>query len=171
MDQPSFDLPQVANVRRGRGRPPGARNVRSVDLARYVEAMFGGMTPGQQSAQLALVAPKDMKSAFKRAQDLRIAHPPADPFLCAMVVKATELALALGIDRATAWAFMQKERSDLLPYIHQKQPAAPAAERAGEGGAVFLVPIEGDGGAPIEMIEHFDPDVIEVVPDRSYDDG
>ena len=86
MDQPSLPLVIEPKPRR-RGRPPGAANKRSIDLARYIEAQFGGMTPGQQAASLCLVTPADLKMAFKRAEDLRIVHPPSDRMACAMVVK------------------------------------------------------------------------------------
>lgn len=166
MTQPTLPLVDTPVLRR-RGRPPGARNKRSIDLARYVEAQFGGMTPGQQAAALCLVSPKDLRQAKAKAADLQGrgllgAHLPGDPMMLAMVVKAAELALAIGCDKRDAWLLLQKEREGLMPYVHQRQAQADT-KSAAQPATVFMVP-EGDGpaapllqllddDAPIEFVE------------------
>ncbi|WP_312145242.1 hypothetical protein [Brevundimonas sp.] len=111
-------LPGVAPAaRRGPGRPKGSTNKRSGDLQRYVEAQFNGLTPGQQSAQIALVTAKELRACN-------------GDLLSAMALKAKELARLLGCEAKEAWLLMQRERADLLPYIHQKR--APKAEEDGD---------------------------------------
>lgn len=152
--------------RRGRGRPKGAVNKRSVDLARYIEATYGGQTPGQQSAAVSMVAPKDLARAKAIAKELKITDTGLSPLLLAMVVKAAQLATALGINRAEAWVLMAKERIDLMAYIHQKQPQAEAGA-AKALPQVFMIPeaaprqaaigFDGEDNAAIEMVEDFQP--------------
>jgi hypothetical protein len=121
------------------GRPPGARSRRSLDLARYIEATFGGMTPGQQAAQLAMVTPQDLKNAKARALDLRMVETDLPPMMLAMAIKSRQLAKAIGCEPRDAWLLLQKERADLMPYVHQRQPAA--ADGKGKPPAtVFLIP-------------------------------
>lgn len=178
MTQPLLPLVESPPTRR-RGRPPGAKNRRSADLARYVEATYGGMTPGQQAAELALVRPADLKKAKALAAELGIVDVDLPPLMLAMVVKAKQLAKALGVDASTAWVLLQKERADLLPYIHQKQ--APMADKKGQPNAqVFLIP-EGeaqqgqlpdfsvDEDAPIEFAGEFGVADTPVVQPKSYD--
>jgi hypothetical protein len=130
MDARELTPSNQATAPRRRGRPPGAKSKRSLDLARFIEATFAGMTPGQQAARLAMVTPGEVAAATRRAAELQIVHPPRDKLTLAMVVKATELARALNCDRRDAWLLIQKEREGLMAYVHQKQPAAsekPAA--------------------------------------------
>lgn len=166
MDQPSLPL-QITPVSRRRGRPPGARNRRSLDLARYVEAQFGGMTPGQQAAALCLVTPKDLRNAKARARELQGlarlgAHMPADPMMLAMTVKAVELSMAIGCTTMEAWRLLQVERAELMPYVHQRQAQADT-KSAAQPATVFMVP-EGDASrAP--ALDLGDDDAIEFVDD------
>lgn len=154
MSQPFLPLVEGPQLRR-RGRPPGSRNRRSVDLARYVEATYGGMTPGQQAAELALVKPADLKKAKAAAQELGLVDFDLPPLMLAMAVKAAQLALALGCDRKEAWLLLAKERAELLPYIHQRR--APEAEGKTKAPAtVFLVP-EGEAGDQAQLAD-FSPD-------------
>jgi hypothetical protein len=146
MDQPPLTLLDQAIPRR-RGRPPGARNRRSIDLARYIEAVFAGSTPGQQAAQLAMVSAKELRTAPARARELGIVHPPRDPLMLAMVVKAEELARGLGCERKEAWLLLQKEREGLMAYVHSKQgPATPP--KPGEKTVAFVIPEGLEGPAP-----------------------
>lgn len=109
MDNPALPgLP--AAPRRGPGRPKGATNKRSGDLQRYVEAVYSGMTPGQQSAAIGLVTAAELKACN-------------GDLLAAMALKAKTLAQMLGCEGKEAWLLMQRERADLLPYIHQKRAA------------------------------------------------
>lgn len=148
MDQPPLPLAIAAPTRR-RGRPPGAKNKRSIDLARYVEATFGGMTPGQVSAELALVKPKDLARAKAMARELGIVDLELPPLMLAMVVKAKQLSRALGCTSTEAWILLQKERAELLGYIHQKLP--PKAEpKGGVMPTVFLIP-EGEAGDQAQL--------------------
>lgn len=147
-------LPGVAPApKRGPGRPKGSGNKRSGDLQRYVEAVYGGMTPGQQSAQIGLVTAKELREA-------------GGDLMAAMALKAQLLARMLGCEGKEAWLLMQRERADLLPYIHQKR--APKAEEAGGDQAthtIIGVPMEagtaaGDGealgewGTPPDMLDY-----------------
>ena len=145
-------LGPAAGEARRRGRPRGSVNKRSVDLARYIEAQYGGMTPGQQSAAVALVTAKELKAAKHN-------------LVKALAVKAAALAQELGCSKLEAWREMRAEREGLMPYVHQKRPQsveldakgmvqpvimlAPAAPRAIEGE---FVEIQGLNGAqPIEV--------------------
>lgn len=147
-------LPGVAPApKRGPGRPKGSSNKRSGDLQRYVEAVYGGMTPGQQSAQIGLVTAAELRA---QGGDL----------LAAMALKALTLAQLLGCEGKEAWLLMQRERADLLPYIHQKR--APKAEDADGDEATHTyvaVPIEdataagtgqvqGQWDTPPDMLEY-----------------
>lgn len=144
-----------------RGRPPGARNKRSVDLARYVEAQFGGMTPGQQAAALGLVTPKEVKRARAEAKELAIVDLGLADHVLAMVVKAHKLSGALGIERGDAWLLMMKEREGLMPYVHQRR--APAeAEKASDGPRVTAYVLE-DGPAPQLAAPGEDPDELSFI--------
>lgn len=151
------------------GRPPGARNRRSQDLGRYIEATFGGMTPGQQSAQLALVTPKDLRRAKADAKDLSIVDTGMDLLQLAMVVKATRLARALGCDRFDAYTMMAGERVKLMEYVHQKQPAAKPKD-AGQVPTVFLIPEGEASNTPLLQLDDGDEETIEILEDFSGDD-
>lgn len=109
-------LPGVAAApKRGPGRPKGSTNKRSGDLQKYVEAFYDGLTPGQQAAAVGLVTPKELRDA-------------GGDLVRAMAAKARLLAVELEITPAQAWVLMQKERADLLPYIHQKRAPKEEAE-------------------------------------------
>ncbi len=172
------------NSQRRRGRPPGAKSKRSLDLAKYVEATMGGQTPGQQSAQLCMVTAGELKRAKADAKELGIVDLGLPALTLAMVVKAVKLASALSrigdpVSPAMAWAMLTKERGDLMPYVHQKR--APAAEDKGADNrsTVFLVPDDGSPAMeqasigvtdePIDFIEDFNPADHEVKRDRSSD--
>lgn len=139
MDQLPLTLPIQATAQRRRGRPPGVKNKRSLDLGRYIEAMFGGSTPGQQSAQLCLVTPADLKRAKAEARELQVIDVDLAPLTLAMVVKAKKLARAIGCTSTEAWLLLAKERAELMAYVHQKQPQAAAAPK-GAAATVFMVP-------------------------------
>ena len=169
MTQGALDLVETPILRR-RGRPPGARSKRSLDLARYVEAQFGGMTPGQQTAALCLVTVKELKAAKGSMFE-------------AMVIKASELALALGCEKRDAWLLLQKEREGLMPYVHQRQAQAVDAKTAAKPATVFIVP-EGPEQAdavamlafaagedpPIEFVDDFRRTDLEVGHTKSDDE-
>lgn len=161
MTQLGLTLSEAPQPRR-RGRPPGAKNRRSIDLARYVEATYGGMTPGQQAAELAMVKPADLKKAKDLARELGVLDVGLSPFMLAMVVKAKQLAKAIGCETRDAWLLLQKERADLMPYIHQRQ--APMAESKAKAPAtVFLVP-EGEAGDQAQLADFsVDGDDVEFV--------
>ncbi|MGH6956246.1 MAG: hypothetical protein ACREEW_06225 [Caulobacteraceae bacterium] len=132
------------------GRPPGARNKRSLDLARFIEAVYGGMTPGQQSAAVSMVTPKEMKAA---RGDVTLA----------LATKAATLALLLGCTNLEAWVLLAKERMELIAYVHQKQPMAKESD-AKAPATVFLVP-EGDASAALAELPDADPEAFEIVED------
>ena len=79
----------------------------------------------------------------------------------AMAVKARQLASAIGCETKEAWLLLQRERAELMPYIHQKQ--AQAADGSGKTPAtVFLVP-EGEA-EPAGLADLTpDPDDIEFI--------
>lgn len=150
--------------KRRRGRPPGAKNRRSLDLAKYIEAQFGGMTPGQQSAAVALITPRDLKAA-------------GGSVLEAMAAKAERLAKALGCNKLDAWVLMAKERMELLAYVHQKQPTAEPL-KAGQLPTMFVVSerdiAQAHLGAPVDqddldLLEDFRTPGGEVGPAKSDD--
>lgn len=127
------------------GRPPGAPNKGSLQLGKYLEAQFGGMTPGQQSAEIAMVKPRDLKAARAMAKELMIIDLDLSPMMLAQVVKAEQLARALGCKRFEAWELLRREREALFKYVHQVLP--PAKDGNGVPPAtVFLVP-EGEAVA------------------------
>lgn len=171
MDQPALPLLIRPEVRR-RGRPPGAKSKRSLDLAKYVEAMFGGMTPGQQAAQLSMVTPKDLREARAAALELRMVEVDLPPMMLAMAVKARQLARAIGCETKEAWLLLQKERADLMPYIHQRQAqAAPPAKAGADQVTVYLIP-DGEAGDQAQLADFSaDPDDIEIIDDLAGPPG
>lgn len=149
-------LPGVAPAaKRGPGRPKGSTNKRQGDLLKFIEARYAGLTPGQQSAAVGLVS----------AQELREA---GGDVLMAMAAKARVLAMELDCPPAAAWALMQKERADLLPYVHQKR--APKAEDDGGEKPTHTwvaIPVEADqaeGGAAGPGEWDTPPDMLEFQP-------
>jgi hypothetical protein len=147
------------------GRPAGALNRRSLDLARWIAHAFGGMTPGQQAASVALVSPEDVERAPDDARELRMVNLGLDPVTLALAVKAKRLASALGCDAIEAWAIMSRERDSLMKYVHQVQPAARDA-----GGAppatVYLIPEGEVHEVPtLPGEDEQDPDFLELFPD------
>src|SRR4051812_4630458 len=85
-----------------RGRPKGSSNKRSTDLVRYIEAQYGGLTPGQQAAAIGMVTPADLRRARKMARLLRLPE-----VVVAMTTKATMLGQLLGCSPAEAWELMR----------------------------------------------------------------
>ncbi len=183
MQQPSLPLaPGPTTQRRGArggilGRPPKARNKRSSDLARWVEHEFAGQTPGQQAAELAMVRPADLRRAKADADELGLVAIDLPPMMLAMVVRATKLAKALRVDTATAWVMLQKERADLMPYIHQRQAQAVDNGKPKAPATVFLIP-EGEALAQLpdmtdqelDFADDFQPVPDEVPQTKSHDD-
>lgn len=166
-------LPGLAPApKRGPGRPKGSGNKRSGDLQRYVEAIYGGMTPGQQSAAIGLVTREELREA-------------GGDLVLAMAAKANQLARLLGCEGKEAWLLMQRERADLLPYIHQKLPPKPEGAQGDKPTHTFYaVPIEdataaGDGAqagqwdTPPDMLEYQGVSVTageQVTQPKSHDD-
>lgn len=163
MNMPTLPGVQPA-PRRGPGRPKGSTNKRSGDLQRYIEAQYQGLTPGQQAAAIGLVTSRELRDA-------------GGDLLRAMAVKARSLAMELDCAPAAAWALMQKERADLLPYIHQKR-APKADETPGDkpSHTFVAVPIEaataagqgrelGEWETPPDLLEYqgVSPDEVEQV--------
>lgn len=109
----------VAPAPRKRGRPPGSTGKKSTDLVRYIEAHYGGLTPGQQLAAVGLVSAREVAKVAKKAKRAGL-----DPVVLAMAEKAQALAQLMGWEVATAWAMMREATSELMPYVHQKRPAA-----------------------------------------------
>jgi hypothetical protein len=105
------------------------------------------MTPGQQSASVSMVTPRELREAKEAARELRIDPAMLSPLMLAMIVKARRLASALRCDPKEAWLLMAKEREGLLPYVHQKQPQAPD-QASSVRPVAFIVP-EGDEGPPL----------------------
>ncbi|HEY5409915.1 MAG TPA: hypothetical protein VIJ94_04225, partial [Caulobacteraceae bacterium] len=118
-----------------------------MDLGKYVAATFGGMTPGQQAAELAMVKPSEIKRARQDALELGIPDRGLPPLQLAMVVKAERLAKALQIPRAEAWAALHKVLFELMPYIHQKLPPKADPGAVADLPHVFLIPGEAPPGS------------------------
>lgn len=116
------------------GRPKGSKNKRSSDLKNWIVAEYGGLTPGQQSAAVALVTAKEVRLARPAAREMGLS-----PVLVAMMQKAEKIAAFMGWDKRDAWAAMTHERKELLPYIHQRQPQAPEAPKGDGDRPVLLV--------------------------------
>lgn len=153
MNNPILPLQMGNEPAAGRrpGRPKGSTNKRSGDLQKYVEAQYGGMTPGQQAAQLGLVT----------AQELREAK---GDLVMAMAIKAQKLAALLGCEARDAWILMQKERADLLPYIHQKLPPKPEAPNTTQPVTFVAVPVDdmtAAGGGGVQGEWDTPPDMLE----------
>lgn len=167
-------LPGLAPApKRGPGRPKGSANKRSGDLQRYVETVYGGLTPGQQSAAVGLVTAAELKAD-------------GGDLVVAMARKATRLARLIGCEGKEAWLLMQRERADLLPYIHQKLPPkaeAPAGDTPTH--TFYAVPIEettaagggqavGEWDTPADLLEYQGvstaPDE-QVTQPKSHDDA
>lgn len=145
---PGFGAP---SQRRGRGRPKGSGNKRSLDLARYIEATYAGQTPGQQSASIGMVTAAEVKKARQVAVQLGIRTGELSPVMVAMVLKAKDLATALGIGAGDAWVLMAKERMDLMDYVHQKQPAAAPAKPLDQLPTVYMIPGDAPGQVPFDL--------------------
>lgn len=170
----SHALPGLAPApKRGPGRPKGSGNKRSGDLQRYVEAVYGGLTPGQQSAAIGLVTAKELREA-------------GGDLVTAMAIKAARLARLIGCEGKEAWLLMQRERADLLPYIHQKLPpkadggqgdtpthtfyAVPVEEATAAGGGQQL----GEWDTPPDLLEYQGVSTTpgeQVTEPKSPDDG
>lgn len=109
-----------------RGRPKGARNKRSGDLARLLTSAKG-LTVGQQLAHLGQVTAKDIKLAKAWARTKGYDRLGADPVLLAMSHRAHVLAsMNEGWTTQDAWSVIMRARSELLPYVHQKQSSIEA---------------------------------------------
>jgi hypothetical protein len=162
LDGETLEIRPPAERRAGPGRPVGARNKRSQDLARYIEHAYGGMTPGQQSAAVALISPDDVAAAPGDAQQLGLIDLGLDPVTLAMAVKAKRLAKALGCEPFEAWALMARERDGLMKYVHQVRP--PARESGAAPATVYLVPEGQLIDAPLGQLpgDEQDPDFPEL---------
>jgi hypothetical protein len=84
--------------------------------------------------------------------------------MLAMAVKAKQLAKAIGCDPTEAWLMLQKERADLMPYIHQRQAPKADADKAKAPATVFLVP-EGEAGDQGQLADFSEDADIEFVED------
>jgi hypothetical protein len=176
MDQPNLPLaPGPQTQRRGRGRPKGSGNKRALDLARYVEARFQGMTPGQQMAEMAMISAKDIRDAPRLADELglfpldergnRVDPKTLPKLMLANAVKAAQLAVALGCDRKEAWLLLQRMQGDLLPFVHQRLPQAPE-KKGGQVNTAFLLPENAGAGGPLDLFEDGEPPLenVEEIP-------
>ena len=123
MAEDLFEGPDVGGATppapKKRGRPPGSTGKKSTDLVRYIEAHYGGLTPGQQLAAVGLVSAREVKAAAKVARRAKL-----DPVVVAMGLKAKALAELLGVELGAAWAMMRDATTELMPYVHQKRPLA-----------------------------------------------
>jgi hypothetical protein len=105
-----------------------------------MEATFAGQTPGQQAAEVCMVKPKDLRDAKRLARELQIVDVDLSPVVLAMVVKAAQLAKALGVSRADAWVMLMKEREGLMAYVHQKTSPKPPAPDDAKLPTVYVIP-------------------------------
>lgn len=121
--------------RRPRGRPKGSGNKRRGDLAAYIAAQAGS-TPGEQMAKVAMVSRKELRAA-------------GGDLVAALVAKAKRLARELDCKPAEAWAMLARERSELMAYVHQRQPQAVAVTATGMAPSVLIV---GSEGGPVHYV-------------------
>jgi hypothetical protein len=146
------------------GRPRGALNKGSVQLAKYLEARFGGMTPGQQLAEFSMVT----RSELKRAKG---------SMWLAMATRAQEIAPKLQCTPYDAIVLLEKGLIELMGYVHQKQPAATpedvkqlptmfVVEERDLAQAALAAP--GDVAA-VEILEDFDLPADQVARAKSHD--
>jgi len=151
MDNPLFEgaSPSAGAVAepRKRGRPKGSTNKRSADLVSYIEAQYAGLTPGQVSAAIGLVTPRELRAAKGKVID-------------ALVTKAKQLGRDLGIGAAEAWELMRRERSELMPYVHQRRPQAVDIK----GGAILPMVVIGGAEPAGQLLEG---DFREVEPEQA----
>jgi hypothetical protein len=145
-------------------------NKRSTDLARWIAATFGGMTPGQQSAHLALLTPEEIEAAPDAARDLGLIDLGLDVIALAMAVKAKRLAKALGCEAYEAWLILTREREGLMKYVHQVQPVAREAS-AGATATVYIVPENDVAELAMGQLpgDDQDPDFVDLLADESED--
>lgn len=162
MSDPLLPLAQAPQIRR-RGRPPGARNKASLGLGKYLEAMFGGLTPGQQAAELAMPKPAEVRRARLDAAQLGIRDEGMPLLQLAIVVKAERLAKALNITRAEAWAAMQKVLVELMPYVHQKQAPMSDTGKVAPPATAYLIP-DGQAAELADFSDEGDVENIEFLP-------
>jgi hypothetical protein len=158
-------LPRLSKNGKPLGRPPASGNKRSPDLARYIAATFAGATPGQQAAQLALVTPGELKRARADAVELGLIDLSLPPLILAMAVKAAKLALVLKCDRRDAWLMLQKERADLMPYVHQRQAQMAEKKDPGALPLVFMMEAGGQDPGQLAALDDDEGDTLEMVED------
>lgn len=148
---PGLEEAAGAVTPRPRGRPKGSTGKRSSDLHRYIEAFYGGMTPGQQMAVVGLVTPGEVKASRRKAKLVGL-----DPVMVAMAEKAGALAQVLGCTPKEAWDAMRQERAELMPYVHQKRPAAVELTNPDGrlqpiiSGLAMVAPVVSTGGMVLE---------------------
>jgi hypothetical protein len=149
--------PEGARPRR-RGRPPGRRNRRSIDLARYIEARFSGLTPGQVLAEMVMPTPADLKRA-------------GGSMVAAMATKARELQRELGLGSvADGFAVLSRLLIELAPYVHQRRSPAPAEPAEPTLPRVYVL----EAGATMEGVElsgENEADLFEVSQGKSPGNG
>lgn len=104
-----------------------------------------------------MVKPKDVKLAKRHAQELGITDLGMQPLVLAMVVKAAQLAAALGISRAEAWSALHAERKALMDYVHQKQAPKADGAKAPPPATAYLIP-EGEARPVMDAPDAFDQD-------------
>ena len=126
-----------------------------MELGKYIAAVYDGLTPGQQSAAVCMVTPRELKRA-------------KGDLVLAMVGKARDLAMALECSPAEAWVLMAKERMELMAYVHQRQPQALPIAAETQLPSVFVVP-DGLDAPMLEMSEEIDADVLQVAWSKSPD--
>lgn len=180
--------PESPQTRRA-GRPRGARNRRTADLGKYLAHRYGGMTTGQQLAELCMITARELREAkaFIREHELK----GVSPMVIAQARRAHALAVALNdhqpaADRCSpkeAMAILIKAQVELMPYVHQKLPPKADGENA-PPATVFMVP-DGDGSSlplipdtsddvddqPIDFIDVARSDAPQVAPPKSHDDN
>lgn len=145
------------------GRPPGASNKGSAQLAKYLEARFGGMTPGQQLAEFSMVT----RSELKRSRG---------SMMLAMAKRAEDLALELKCTRYEAIVLLEKGLIELMGYVHQKQPAASPDETKqlpvmflADAADIEQAALAAPGAGPaVEILEDFDMPTDEVAQGKSH---
>ncbi len=114
-------VPPSDTVEKKRGRPKGARNKASSDLAKFIAARSGGVTPGQQISDLVMVTPKDIREGRKRLAELGLDAKRFTPMMVGYWYRRANLMALFGWTEEKADAVMAKMLDILMPYVHQSQ--------------------------------------------------
>lgn len=127
---------------RGRGRPKGAKNKRSLDLAKFNDGVYGG-SAAQQLASFCMVTSRELAQAGGDMMVARVRK--AKRF-----VEVWRVEVGTTITVADAMGHLSAGLKELLPYTDQKMAPLDVGKKAADlaGPMIVLADAEGvrDGG-------------------------